>query len=184
MLDKYGERIHFRPGTHVDGGQNMTIGKEFHSGRGLWMATYDMYGSGAQIQHFKPRLIIGDYVSFQEFVHIGCVNHIEIGNHVLLASKIYITDHNHDVYRGEQPDSPDVPPAARPLTTGKSVIIEDNVWIGECCSILPGVRIGYGSIIGSNSVVTHDIPPKSIAVGSPARVIKQWDKGTKTWKRI
>lgn len=90
MLDKYGERIHFRPGTHVDGGQNMTIGKEFHSGRGLWMATYDMYGSGAQIQHFKPRLIIGDYVSFQEFVHIGCVNHIEIGNHVLLAVRFIL----------------------------------------------------------------------------------------------
>lgn len=51
-------------------------------------------------------------------------------------------------------------------------IIEDNVWIGANCIIMKGVVIGEGSVIGANSVVTKDIPPYSIAVGMPAKVIK------------
>lgn len=53
-----------------------------------------------------------------------------------------------------------------------SIIIEDNVWIGERCTILKGVRIGQGSVIGCNSVVTKSVPPYSIAVGNPAKVVK------------
>ena len=52
------------------------------------------------------------------------------------------------------------------------MIIGKNVWVGEKVTVLPGVHIGEGSIIGANSVVTHDIPPYSIAVGIPAKVIK------------
>ena len=55
-------------------------------------------------------------------------------------------------------------------------IIEDNVWIGANCIIMKGVIIGEGSIIGANSVVTKDIPAYSIAVGSPAKVIKNRKK--------
>ena len=145
------------------------------------METISSYGKGEHEQHFTPRLIIGDNVSLSEYVHIGCVNPIELGNNVLMGSNIYITDHNHGVYRGAHPDSPDVAPTQRPLTEGESIIIEDNVWIGEFCTILPGVTIGYGSIIGSHTTVTHDIPPKSIAVGSPAKVIKQWDEEKGAW---
>lgn len=60
----------------------------------------------------------------------------------------------------------------RPLTSKGSVVIEDNVWIGQNAVILSGVTIGHGSIIGTNSVVSGDIPPDSVAAGSPARVIK------------
>lgn len=168
------------PDARINGVENMKIGRHFSAARGLWMETICSYGGG-HVQHFTPSLIIGDNVSLSEYVHIGCVNHIEIGNNVLMGSKIYITDHNHGVYRGNHPDSPDVPPVKRPLTTGEAVIIEDNVWIGEFCTILPGVTIGYGSIIGSHTTVTHDIPPRCIAVGSPARVIKQWDEEKKAW---
>ena len=178
VFGRWGFNVH--PDARVGGVEYMQIGQHFSAGRGLWMETISSYGQ----QHFKPQLIIGDNVSLSEYVHIGCVNHIKIGNNVLLGSKIYITDHNHGDYRGSHPDSPDVPPGKRPLTTGESVIIEDNVWIGEFCTILPGVTIGYGSIIGSHTTVTHDIPPKSIAVGSPARVIKQWDEGTRTWDKV
>jgi acetyltransferase-like isoleucine patch superfamily enzyme len=166
--------------AHVGGVENMQIGQHFSAGRGLWMETISSYGE----QHFAPRFIIGDNVNLSEYVHIGCVNHIEIGNNVLMGSKIYITDHNHGVYRGDHPDSPNVPPTKRPLTMGESVIIEDNVWIGEFATILPGVTIGYGSIIGSHTTVTHDIPPQSIAVGNPARVVKQWDEEKKIWKKV
>ena len=172
------------PDSHLGGLRNMNIGKSFSAGRGLWLETIESYGEGDNVQQFQPRLIIGNSVSLSEYVHIGCVNHVEIGNNVLMGSKIYITDHNHGDYRGENPDSPDVPPVKRPLTEGESVIIEDNVWIGEFCTILPGVTIGYGSIIGSHTTVTHDIPPKSIAVGSPARVVKQWDEENQVWAPV
>lgn len=155
----------------------MKLGHGFTAGKGLWLAAIDSYKE----QKFYPRIEIGDDVDIGQYVHIGCVNHISIGNHVLMGSKIYITDHNHGVYTGNKQNSPNVPPKERPLTTGKEVIIEDNVWIGEFVTILPGVRIGYGSIIESHTTVTHDIPPKSIAVGSPAKVVKKWDEEIKAW---
>ncbi|TYZ27786.1 acetyltransferase, partial [Selenomonas caprae] len=119
-----------------------------------------------------------------EYVHIGCTHRVVIGNDVLMGSKIYITDHNHGVYRGDECDSPDSLPADRRLTEGECVEIGDRCWIGEFVTILSGVTIGEGCIIGSHSTVTHDIPKNSIAVGSPAKVIKQWDKTSKKWLRV
>ena len=63
-----------------------------------------------------------------------------------------------------------VAPKDRSLVTSP-VVIEDNVWIGEKVVILKGVRIGEGAVIGAGAIVTHDIPPYSVAVGIPARVI-------------
>jgi acetyltransferase-like isoleucine patch superfamily enzyme len=57
--------------------------------------------------------------------------------------------------------------------TGKGVTIEDDVWIGANCTILDGVTIGKGSVIGAGSVVTRDVPPYSVAVGAPARAIRR-----------
>lgn len=51
--------------------------------------------------------------------------------------------------------------------------IEDNVWIGEKSTILKGVTIGKGAVIGCNSVVTKDVPPYSVACGNPAVVVKK-----------
>ena len=51
-------------------------------------------------------------------------------------------------------------------------MIEDKVWIGIGATVLPGVRIGYGSIVGANSVVTHDVSPMTIVGGNPAKFIK------------
>ncbi len=123
-------------------------------------------------------------MSIGEYVHIGCVHRIVIGNDVLMGSKIYITDHNHGIYRGETSDTPAIPPAARRLTEDESVEIGARCWIGEFVTILPGVTIGEGSIIGSHSTVTHDIPANSIAAGSPAQVLKLWDEGGHQWLRI
>lgn len=53
------------------------------------------------------------------------------------------------------------------------VIIEDHVWIGKTVTVLKGVKIGEGVIIGAGSIVVRDIPPRCMAVGTPARVIKK-----------
>ena len=62
-------------------------------------------------------------------------------------------------------------------------MIEDNVFVGENVTILKGVTIGMGSIIGANSLVCKDVPPYSIVVGNPAKVIKFFDVKTGIWKK-
>lgn len=88
----------------------------------------------------------------------------------MTGPNILITDNAHGASILELLD---LPPQVRPLYSKGPVIIEDNVWIGEKTSIMPGVHIGKGSIIAANSVVTHDIPPYCIAAGVPAKVIKR-----------
>ena len=64
-------------------------------------------------------------------------------------------------------------PDNRSATYGRPIVIEDKVWIGINATILPGVKIGYGAIVGAQSVVTHDVPPMTVVGGNPARIIKK-----------
>lgn len=129
-------------------------------------------------------LHFGNNIQINDFVHIAALNEVRIGDNVLIASKVFITDLEHGSYAGNENDSsPDSIVKERPLCS-KSVIIKDNVWIGEHVSILPGVTVGENSIIGANSVVTKSIPANSIAVGIPAKVIKQYNFETKRWEKV
>lgn len=130
-----------------------------------------------------PTLIFGNNVQLNDYVHIGATQEVRIGDNVLIASKVFISDHGHGGYGLGVNDSPDMMPIQRPLISSP-VIIENNVWIGELVSILPGVTIGYGSVIGAGSVVTKDIPKKSVAVGNPAKVIRSYNDITKTWEKV
>ena len=87
---------------------------------------------------------------------------ITIGDGVFIGPKVNLITINHD----PNPDN-------RSTTYGKPIVIEDKVWIGINATVLPGVRIGYGSIVGANSVVTHDVPPMTIVGGNPARFIRK-----------
>ena len=107
-------------------------------------------------------------------MHIVAYNELKIGNDVLMASKIFISDSNHGCYTGENQDSPESKPNARPLVCSR-VSIGDRVWIGENAVILAGSRIGSGCIVGANSVVKGEFPDNTMIVGSPARVVKYWD---------
>jgi len=66
----------------------------------------------------------------------------------------------------------------------KPVTIGEDVWIGSNCVVVPGVSIGKKSVIGAGSVVTKDVPPFSVAVGNPARVIKRYNSETGQWQRV
>jgi lipopolysaccharide O-acetyltransferase len=159
--------------------KNIKIGKNFTAGFGCRIEAFPLDDIS------KICINIGENVQINDYVHIGAVGSIIIGNNVLMASKIYISDHNHGSYDEDQNqnDHPMSIPMERKAIC-KPVIIEDNVWIGESVCILPGVTIGKGSIIGALSVVPKSIPPFSIAVGSPAKVIKIYDFENNKWIKI
>lgn len=137
----------------------------------------------ARIEAFKlepgrTRVWIGDRTVIQPFVHIGAAESVVIGQGVLMASFVYITDHDHD---WSDPDDPIVSNRrliVAPITVG------DYVWIGERVMILKGVNIGERSVIGAGSIVTRDIPPYSLAVGAPARVVRRFDQIERRWMRV
>lgn len=121
-------------------------------------------------QHFKPRLILHDHVVVQAMCHIGCIDRVEIGEWSTMGARCYITDHTHG---GTSREELLLPPRKRPLMSRGPVKIGKYVHLGEGVCVMPGVTIGDYSVIGAGAVVTRDIPPFSIAVGSPAKVIKQ-----------
>ncbi len=173
-------KLNIDPSAQILGLDHISIGHSFRAGLHLRLEAITRY-DGLTLD---PQIVIKDGVEIHDFVHIGATRYIEIGNNVLIASKVYISDHSHGLYSGDDQSDPETAPARRPLDATRRVIIEDNVWLGEFVSVLPGVTIGRGSIIGANSVVTRDIPPHCIAVGTPARVVKRYDPGQKRWERV
>lgn len=124
-------------------------------------------------------ITVGSYCSFRCGTYIGALFGVEIGNHVFGAEQVYICDNNNHPtsprLRREMTLSP--PDSAiwkwdKDRVVGAPIIIEDCVWLGRYSMILKGVRIGRGSIVGAGAVVTRSVPPFSVVVGNPARVVK------------
>ena len=154
--------------------ENIIIGNDVRIGANCSISTYN--------NHFNykhtPLMTIGDRSKITGKARITCAQKIVIEEDVLIASGVYITDHNH----GMNPID-NVSYSYQSLQC-KEVVIGKGVWIGERVCILPGAKIGEKSIIGANSVVTGEIPPYCIAVGIPARVIKKFDFDKKEWVRV
>ncbi len=109
----------------------------------------------------KMEICEGAYINYG--CSIAARKLVRIGPNCRIGTYVMITDNNFHRLEPEYRD--DVPESA-------PVILEENVWLGGRVIVLPGVTIGAGSVIGAGGVVTHDIPPRSLAVGAPARVIK------------
>ena len=141
------------------------VGDNFKCKERVRIEAIDSYNN----QIFTPNIKIGNNVSFNTDIHIGCIKYIEIGDNCLFASRIYITDHDHgDTSKEMMLIAPD----KRPLISKGSVIIKNNVWVGEGVTILSGVTIGENSIIATNAVVTKNIPANCVVGGIPAKIIK------------
>lgn len=148
----------------LEGAKYITIGNNCIIGSNVQLTAYDSYG----VQKFTPSLVIGDGTEIGDGSHITCINRIELGDNVLTGRYVLITDNSH----GKPSDSiKGVEPAKRDMYSKNPVVIKDNVWIGEKASILAGVTVGEGAIIGANTVITKDVPPYTLAVGSPARYV-------------
>jgi acetyltransferase-like isoleucine patch superfamily enzyme len=125
-------------------------------------------GGGVLIES-PERMKIGDGVFIGSNCSIDATGGLQLGDCCALASNTTILTVDHQ-YRGAE----SVPYSdARML---KPVVIEDCVWVGMKASILPGVIIGEGAIVGLGAVVAKDVPPCAIVVGNPARIVKYRDK--------
>ena len=102
---------------------------------------------------------------------------VSIGNNVILAQNIVISGLNHEYQDITKPIH------EQPVTTAK-ITVDDECWIGANAVITAGVTIGKHSVIAAGSVVTKDVPAFSVAVGNPARVIKQYNAGAGEWVKV
>lgn len=114
--------------------------------------------------YFSPRVSLGDYsgIGLNSRIHGECT----IGSRVMMGEYCTIITRNHKF------DRTDIPMMDQGFYDEEPVSIGNDVWIGDKVIILPGVHIGDGCVIGAGSVITKNIPPYSIAVGNPAKVIK------------
>lgn len=155
---------YIRGGTSLEGGCGLTTGR---------FCRFDLPGG-------KKTLYIGKNCQFGDNTHIVALKSVHIGDNVLIASKVFISDTSHGNYSENGGTDPTVAPAKRKLTS-YPVYIGDNVWIGENVVILSGVTVGNGCVIGANSVVTKNIESGSIVCGAPAKVIKKWSQDKRKW---
>lgn len=151
--------------------------------RGFTTGRYCRIEAHSHSQSSETIIEFGVNCQMNDSVHIAGAERIFIGDDVLIASRVFITDLNHGCYKGPQQSHPDIISRVRKLHTNP-VHIESNVWLCEGVVVLPGVRIGKSSIIGANSVVTRSIPENSIAVGNPAKVIKQFSFERNEWVSV
>jgi acetyltransferase-like isoleucine patch superfamily enzyme len=141
--------------------ERIFLGADVCIGHSARLEAITAHGSGL----YAGEIHIGDGTFIEPYVQIQAAARLSIGKNVLMASRVMITDHDH------QYADPDVPIIAQPLVVA-AVRVEDFVWLGQNVVVLKGVTIGHHAVVGANSVVTKDVPPFAIVAGAPARILK------------
>jgi acetyltransferase-like isoleucine patch superfamily enzyme len=122
-------------------------------------------GVGTALRCHEGTLSIGDKSNLGREISINCYLDVEVGDSALMADNVYISDFDHRF------DDLTVPIKDQGIAKSR-VRIERDVWLGTKVTVCRGVVIGEGTVVGANAVVTNDLPAFSVAVGVPARVIK------------
>ena len=115
----------------------------------------------------EARISIGAGCFLNKNTMLAAQESIEIGDHVMFANNCFVGDADHRY------DDPEAPVPHQGFVARGPVRIGDNVWFGVGCVVTGGVEIGERAVIGSNSVVTKDVPPRTIAAGVPAKVLRE-----------
>ncbi|MBN1217544.1 MAG: acyltransferase [Anaerolineae bacterium] len=167
-----GVRLAYASNIRLGRGVYLDYGVYLHalpSGITIGDNTFIMHHTMLHVFNFRrlPQagISIGRNCFIGEFNVIRGQGGVSIGNDVYTGPMVKIVAVNH-VYR--DPDRP----IREQGVTAQGIVIEDDVWLGAGVTVLDGVTIGRGSIIGAGAVVTHNVPPYSIAVGTPAKPIR------------
>ena len=176
MVRTVGSGVEIDPSTRIDGGKFVRIDANANIGGQCWILVPDFE---TRSDTNEPVILIGSGTSIGGYCTISAVNHVHIQKDVLFGPRVWVTDHNHVYSDISQPV------LAQGVTSGGAVDIEDGCWIGTGAVIIgnKGLRIGRGSVVGANAVVTSDVPPYCVVGGNPARILKRYDAATATWKR-
>ena len=145
--------------TRIANADKIAVGDRVLIGAGSWLMVPSREDPG-------PVITIHDRVRMRG-ASISAVRSVVIEEAVGIAFGVYISDHSHGF------DLPDVPIRDQPLTEPRPVRIGRGAWLGQNVVIMPGVTVGEYAVIGANSVVTRDVPPRTVAVGAPARVVRE-----------
>lgn len=154
----------------ADGQHNIEFGEFSVFQGGSWLYCIGVDGGPA-------RLSIGKGCVFGYNNHVTAVAEVVIGDHVLTANNVYISDNLHGY------EDVDVPIMHQPVRVKRPVHIGNGSWIGENVCII-GASVGKNCVIGANAVVTSDIPDYSVAVGAPAVVIRRYDGEKRQWIKV
>ncbi len=151
-----------------------------HLAEGVGIGDNTFLGPVASYEGYKyqPQIIIGKRTWVGKNCSIACIDRVEIGQDVLFAGQVHITDHSHGY------EDINVPIRKQKLISKGPVVIEDQCWLGYSCEILSGVHIGRHSVIAARAVVTKDIPAYCVAAGNPAQVIKKYNHDTCQWESV
>jgi acetyltransferase-like isoleucine patch superfamily enzyme len=122
-------------------------------------------GVNTALRCHEGTLTLGDKSVLARDISINCYLDVEIGDSALIADAVYISDFDHKFADLERPIKDQGITKAR-------VRVERDVWLGTKVTVCRGVVIGEGAVVGANAVVTRDLPPFAVAVGAPARIIR------------
>ena len=167
-FESFGDNSFIYKPLHIKG-TNIHIGDNVFINRGVWLASDPLACNG------KALLKIGDGSVIGHFNEIYSTGSIIIENHVLTADRVYISDNIHGYGNIE------VPILQQPIVQKKEVRIGEGTWLGVGVSVI-GASIGKHCVIGSNAVVTKDIPDYCVAGGIPAKVIKRFNFATQQFE--
>lgn len=145
----------------LSGEGRISIGSGVFVGSGCWFQVLEGQSAGLAIE-------LGEGVAIAGHCVLSSASSIRLGRNVSLARNVYIADHTHAY------DDPSRTLAEQGITEARPVEICDGAWLGENVVVLPGVRVGRGSVVSANSVVTKDVPDHALAVGAPARVVRRF----------
>jgi acetyltransferase-like isoleucine patch superfamily enzyme len=149
----YGKGLCVEGNVSTGDGSKILLGDYVKLGKNIYLGTWS-----------RGKITVGNNSYIGRWSIILAYESVSIGNDCLIAPGCHITDVNHGIASGEL--------IRKQALVSKAVRIGNNVWVGAGCSILPGVTIGDGAVVGARSVVTHDVPANSIVAGTPAKIIR------------
>ncbi len=141
---------------------------------GISLGNEVLLGRGTVLNTRNGTISLGDYCNIGANCRLGTTTKIKFGKHVLLAANCYIGGIKHCF------DRTDLPIMRQGYESKGGVVIEDDVWLGAGVMVLDGVTIGSGCVVAAGSIVTKDLPPYSIAMGAPAKVVKSRKQNNST----
>lgn len=164
LVKQCGNNVVFFQGVRMKGGRNIVVGSDIIIRKNSTIAAQTKYFG----QKLYPVIIIEDGVDLGEDTFITASNRIVIGRNSLFGRMVTVTDNSHGTTSIEDLSKA---PHLRMVISKGEVVVGENVWIGDKATILPGVHIGNGAVVGANAVVTKDVPPFCVVGGIPAKIL-------------